>query len=186
MSLSVSKRMARVKPSPTGAVLALATRLRAEGRDIINLGIGQPDFRTPDHIVEAGIKALRAALAVRFENCGPENIVVFNGSKQALYAAFQTLCNPGDQVIIPLPCWVSFSAQVRLAGAEPVEVVGERVEVRRLVRRAPVRPQHLAPHVVGHDEEDVRLFLLGQRRPDCADRDDGGQHHHQTGTAPGA
>lgn len=105
---------------------------------MVSLAIGEPVVDTPEAVIAAtikalqqqktrysemaGIKALRAALAARFENCGPENIVVFNGSKQALYAAFQSLCNPGDQVIIPVPCWVSFPEQVRLAGGEPVFV----------------------------------------------------------------
>jgi aspartate aminotransferase len=66
--------------------------------------------------------ALRTALSGRFAGCGPGNIVVFNGSKQALYSIFQILCDPGDQVIIPVPCWVSFAEQVKLAGGEPVFV----------------------------------------------------------------
>jgi aspartate aminotransferase len=70
----------------------------------------------------AGLMGLRAALARRFDGCGAENIVVFNGSKQALYSIFQSICDPGDQVIIPVPCWVSFAEQVKLAGGEPVFV----------------------------------------------------------------
>jgi aspartate aminotransferase len=121
--------------------------MRQAGRSVISLAIGEPAVDTPAAVIEAtaaalqqqktrysemaGLKDFRAALATRFENCGPENIVVFNGSKQALYAAFQALCNPGDQVIIPLPCWVSFPEQVRLAGGEPVFVptVGHQLDV---------------------------------------------------------
>lgn len=136
--MKLSARVQSIEGSKTARFIPLLEQMRQAGRSVISLAIGEPAADTPPAVIEAtvkalqqqktrysemaGLKALRAALAVRFENCGPENIVVFNGSKQALYAAFQTLCNPGDQVIIPLPCWVSFPEQVRLAGAEPVFV----------------------------------------------------------------
>jgi aspartate aminotransferase len=137
--------MAAVKPSPTGAVLALATRLRAEGRDIISLGTGEPDFETPQHIRDAAIAAidagqtrytpidgtaeLKAAIRSKFsrEN-GLEfetsQIVVTSGAKQALFNLCLALLGPGDEAIIPAPYWVSYPDMVRLAEAKPVIVHG--------------------------------------------------------------
>lgn len=141
MSLSVSKRMAGVRPSPTGAVLALATELRAKGRDIISLGAGEPDFDTPQHIKDAAIDAiaagktkytpvdgtaeLKAAIQRKFarENqldYAPTDILVTSGAKQALFNLCIALLGPGDEAIIPAPYWVSYPDMVRLADAEPV------------------------------------------------------------------
>jgi len=136
--LKLSARVQSIEGSKTARFIPLLEQMRQAGRSVISLAIGEPAADTPPEVIEAtvkalqqqktrysemaGLKELRTALAGRFENCGPENIAVFNGSKQALYAAFQALCNPGDQVIIPVPCWVSFPEQVRLAGGEPVFV----------------------------------------------------------------
>jgi aspartate aminotransferase len=141
LSLSVSKRMARVKPSPTGAVLALATRLRAEGHDIISLGTGEPDFDTPQAIKDAGIAAiesgatkytpvdgtadLKAAIARKLQRDNnleyePSQILVTCGAKQALYDLCVALLGPGDEAIIPAPYWVSYPDMVKLADADPV------------------------------------------------------------------
>ena len=141
MSLSVSPRMARVKPSPTGAVLALATELRAQGRDIISLGTGEPDFDTPPHIREAAVAAiaagktrytpidgtaeLKAAIRAKFarENgldYDTSQIMVTAGGKQALFNLCLALLGPGDEAIIPAPYWVSYPDMVLLAEAEPV------------------------------------------------------------------
>ena len=143
MSLSVSQRMAAVKPSPTGAVLALATRLKAEGRDIISLGAGEPDFDTPQHIRDAAVAAiaagqtrytpidgtaeLKAAVQHKFErenglSYEPGQIVVTSGAKQALFNLCLALLGPGDEAVIPAPYWVSYPDMVRLAGAAPVIV----------------------------------------------------------------
>ena len=137
--------MAAVKPSPTGAVLALATRLRAEGRDIISLGTGEPDFDTPRHIREAAISAidagqtrytpidgtaeLKAAIQLKFarENgldFETSQIVVTSGAKQALFNLCLALLDPEDEAIIPAPYWVSYPDMVRLAEANPVIVHG--------------------------------------------------------------
>ncbi len=105
---------------------------------MISLAIGEPTVDTPAEVIEAtktaldrqatrysdmaGLNSLRTRLATQFDGRGAEHIVVFNGSKQALYAIFQTICDPGDEVIIPVPCWVSFSEQVKLAGGDPVFV----------------------------------------------------------------
>ncbi len=141
MSLSVSKRMAAVRPSPTGAVLALATELRAAGRNIISLGAGEPDFDTPQHIKDAAIEAinsgktkytpidgtaeLKAAIQRKFVRDNqlyyqPAEIVVSSGAKQALFNLCIGLLGSGDEAIIPAPYWVSYPDMVRLAGAEPV------------------------------------------------------------------
>jgi aspartate aminotransferase len=145
VSLTVSQRMAAVRPSPTGAVLALATRLRAEGRDIINLGTGEPDFDTPEHIRTAAIDAinagqtrytpidgtaeLKAAIQHKFNDENgldyeTSQIVVTCGAKQALFNLCLALLGAGDEAIIPAPYWVSYPDMVRLAGAEPVVVEG--------------------------------------------------------------
>ncbi len=143
VSLSVSKRMAAIKPSPTGAVLALATELRAAGRDIISLGAGEPDFDTPQHIKDAALQAiadgetkytpvdgtatLKQAIQQKFatENqlqYDPSQILVSSGAKQCLFNLCMGLLSPGDEAIIPAPHWVSYPDMVRLAGAEPVIV----------------------------------------------------------------
>ncbi len=141
MSLSVSPRMARVRPSPTGAVLALVTELRSQGRDIISLGTGEPDFDTPKHIRDAavaaisagetrytpidGTAALKSAIQGKFAR---ENglqyetsaIIVTCGGKQALFNVCMALLNPGDEAVIAAPFWVSYPDMVLLAEGEPV------------------------------------------------------------------
>ncbi|MGB5165296.1 MAG: pyridoxal phosphate-dependent aminotransferase [Woeseiaceae bacterium] len=141
MSLSVSKRMARVQPSPTGAVLALATELKAAGRDIISLGAGEPDFDTPQHVKDAaiaainrgdtrytpidGTAALKEAIQAKFERDNrlkfdASQIVVTSGAKQALFNLCMGLLGPGDEAVIPAPFWVSYPDMVKIAGADPV------------------------------------------------------------------
>ncbi|MGB5625550.1 MAG: pyridoxal phosphate-dependent aminotransferase [Woeseiaceae bacterium] len=143
MSLSVSKRMAAVRPSPTGAVLALATELRLAGRDILSLGAGEPDFDTPQHIKDAAVAAiasgqtkytpidgtatLKAAIQRKFARDNqlqyvPAEILVTSGAKQALFNLCIALLGPGDEAIIPAPFWVSYPDMVKLAGAEPVMI----------------------------------------------------------------
>ncbi len=141
MSLSVSERMARIRPSPTGAVLARATELRAAGRDIISLGTGEPDFDTPQAIKDAAVRAiadgatkytpidgtaeLKAAIQRKFSRDNelayePAQIIVTCGAKQALFNLCLGLLGPGDEVVIPAPYWVSYPDMVKLAGADPV------------------------------------------------------------------
>ncbi len=140
----LSDTLARVKPSPTIAVTSKAAALKAEGRDIIGLGAGEPDFDTPEHIRDAakraidngktrytavdGIPELKAAICSKFlrENgltYTPQQISVGTGGKQILYNALMATCNPGDEVIIPAPYWVSYPDMVLLAGGTPVPVV---------------------------------------------------------------
>ncbi|MGI9273149.1 MAG: pyridoxal phosphate-dependent aminotransferase [Woeseiaceae bacterium] len=141
MSLSVSKRMARVKPSPTGAVLALATELRAAGRDIISLGTGEPDFDTPQSVKDAAIAAIKAgatkytpiagtvelkkAIQRKFRRDNEldyelSQIVVNSGAKQSLFNLCVALLDAGDEAIIPAPYWVSYPDMVRLSDANPI------------------------------------------------------------------
>lgn len=141
--MRISQRLGRVKPSATLAVSAKAAELRSQGRNILSLSVGEPDFTTPEHICEAakkaiddrftrytavpGIPELREAVAGyfnRFYKAGAESkdVIITNGGKQALYELFQALVDPGDKVLIPAPYWVSYPAMVLLAGAEPVSV----------------------------------------------------------------
>lgn len=136
--MKLSSRIASAEASRTVRFTTLIEQLRAEGREIINLAVGEPEFATPKEIVAAarlalenghtrygpvaGLGALRSALAGSFEGYGPGNILIANGSKQILYGLFQVLLDPGDEVILPTPHWVSFSEQIRLAGGVPVTV----------------------------------------------------------------
>jgi aspartate aminotransferase len=139
----LSATLTRVKPSPTIAVTTLAAELKAAGRDVIGLGAGEPDFDTPDNIKAAakaaidagktkytapdGIIELKQAICAKFarENglsYTPAQISVGTGGKQILYNALMATLNPGDEVIIPAPYWVSYPDMVLLAGGEPVTV----------------------------------------------------------------
>ena len=136
--MRLSERLEAVTESKTVQFTSLLARRAAKGASIINMAVGEPEHETPLSVVAAtkqaldegktryspvqGIKALKSRLSEQIENFDEENIIVCNGSKQALYAIFQTLCNPLDEVIIPRPYWVSFSEQVKLASAVPVFV----------------------------------------------------------------
>ncbi|WP_116598626.1 pyridoxal phosphate-dependent aminotransferase [Primorskyibacter marinus] len=139
----LSATLSRVKPSPTVAVTTLAQELKAQGRDIIGLGAGEPDFDTPDNIKDAAIAAIRAgrtkytapdgmpelkaAICAKFarENgltYTPAQVSVATGGKQILFNALMATLNPGDEVIIPAPYWVSYPDMVLLGGGTPVPV----------------------------------------------------------------
>ena len=148
--MQLSKRARQIEPSRTARFIPAMAKLRGQGMDVINFAVGEPDFPTPPAIVQAtaealargetrygpvaGIPELRARLAQGVEGAAAENLVIASGSKQALYLIFQAICDPGDQVILPSPCWVSFPEQVRLAGAEPVMVSSpeNRIDAARL------------------------------------------------------
>ena len=141
MSLPIARRVQRVKPSPTMAATARAARLRAEGRDIISLTAGEPDFDTPDHIGAAGIEAIRTGLT-RYTDVGGTpalkdaiiakfardnelayeraQILVSCGAKQTLFNLCMAVLDPEDEAIIPAPYWVSYPDMVMLADAHPV------------------------------------------------------------------
>ncbi|MGR3625374.1 MAG: pyridoxal phosphate-dependent aminotransferase [Limimaricola sp.] len=139
----LSETLSRVKPSPTIAMTNKATELRAQGRDIIGLSAGEPDFDTPAHIAEAGRRAiadgktrytavdgipeLKRAICAKFKRDNgldytPAQVSVGTGGKQVLYNALMATLNPGDEVIIPTPYWVSYPDMVLLAGGTPVTV----------------------------------------------------------------
>ena len=139
MSL-VAERLAAIKPSPTLAVSAKAARLKAEGRDVISMGAGEPDFDTPQHIKDAaaeamkkgltkytaagGTPSLKKAIIAKFKrenglDYKPANVSVGTGGKQVLYNALMATMNPGDEVIIPAPYWVSYPDIVLLAEGKP-------------------------------------------------------------------
>lgn len=142
--LPLSNRIDKVAPSATLAVDMKAKAMKARGIDIIGFGVGEPNFATPEAIVEAaaaavvnpanykysptpGLTELRQAIASKtLRDSGyevePEQVVVTNGGKQAVYEAFQLIINDGDEVIIPSPYWTSYPEMVKLAGGKPVEV----------------------------------------------------------------
>jgi aspartate aminotransferase len=145
----LSRRMSRISPSPTLALSRTLAELRARGRDVVDLGLGEPDFATPKHIKQAGIQAiqndrtkytegsgtrpLREAVAEKFRRRGAavdaSNILVGAGGKQGLFTACQALFEEGDEVLLLSPYWVSFPEMIRLSGADPV-IVRTRVENR--------------------------------------------------------
>jgi aspartate aminotransferase len=139
----LADRLARVKASPTMAITALATELKAAGRDIISLSVGEPDFDTPENIKEAAIAAIRRgdtkytvfdgrmelkeAVAAKFKrenelDYEPTQVSVSSGGKQVLYNAMVATLSPGDEVVIPAPYWVSYPEMVLLADGTPVPV----------------------------------------------------------------
>jgi len=141
VTLAVSKRALRVKPSPTLAVTALAARLKAEGKDVIGLGAGEPDFDTPAHISAAGVQAinsgftrytnvdgvpeLKDAIIAKFQRDNGiryerSQILVSCGAKQTIFNLCMAVLDPGDEVIIPAPYWVSYPDMALLADGVPV------------------------------------------------------------------
>lgn len=141
MAFGLSDRIQGIAPSPTLAIDAKTKELVAQGLDIVNLSVGEPDFGTPEAAGQAAIEAIKAgftkytpvpgindlrkaiARKLKEENglaYEMDEIIVSNGAKHSLYNAFVAICNPGDEVIIPAPYWVSYPEMVRLTGAEPV------------------------------------------------------------------
>jgi len=139
--LAVSRRVQRVKPSPTLAVTARAARLRAEGKDVIGLGAGEPDFDTPAHISQAGIDAIQSgftrythvegidelkdAIIAKFQRDNGltyerAQVMVSSGAKQTIYNLCMAVLDPGDEAVIPAPYWVSYPDMVLLADGLPV------------------------------------------------------------------
>ena len=143
MKITLSERINRLKPSASIAAKAIVNDLRAQGRNIIDFTIGEPDLDTPAHIIEAaiaamrsgdthytptnGTPALRQAITDKLQrenglSFKPENIVVGAGAKQLIFEAFAATLNPGDEVIVPAPYWVSYPDIVALNGGSPVIV----------------------------------------------------------------
>ena len=147
MSLSLSKKAQAVKPSSTLAITAKAKELRASGIDVVGFGAGEPDFNTPKNVCDAAIEAintgftkytpasgtneLKAAISRKFKefnglSYAPNQIVVSNGGKQGLTNVFDALINPGDEVIIPAPYWLSYPEMVKMSDGVPVIVTGTK------------------------------------------------------------
>ena len=141
MPNQLSRRVQRVKPSPTLAVTARAAKLKAEGKDIIGLGAGEPDFDTPAHIADAGVEAIRKgftrytnvdgivelkdAIIAKFKRDNQityerNQILVSSGAKQTIYNLCMAVLDPGDEAVIPAPYWVSYPDMVLLADGLPV------------------------------------------------------------------
>ncbi|RAP39984.1 aspartate aminotransferase [Rhodovulum viride] len=153
----LSATLARVKPSPTIAVSTKARELKAAGKDVIGLGAGEPDFDTPQNIKDAakaaidrgetkytavdGLPELKKAICAKFKRDNgldyePAQVSVGAGGKQILYNALMATLNPGDEVIIPAPYWVSYPDMVLLAGGEPVFVEGRMEDGFRITPEA--------------------------------------------------
>lgn len=143
MNITLSKKAQNVSPSITLSINAKAKQMKADGINVISFGVGEPDFTTPDNIKNAAIEAinkgyttytpasglpqLKQAICEKLKNENnldykPENIVVSNGAKHSLYNIFQAICDPGDEVIVPVPYWVSYPDMVKMADATPVFV----------------------------------------------------------------
>jgi len=171
LGINTSDRVQRVKPSPTLAVTALANQLRAEGRDVIGLAAGEPDFETPDHVKQAAIKAinegftrytavdgtpsLKQAIINKFQTengltYAPDQILVSCGGKQSFFNLAQALLNPGDEVIIPAPYWVSYPDMVLLADGSPVIIDGDQSQGFKIT------PEQLEAAIT----ERTRLFVI--------------------------
>lgn len=141
MSVSISRIVQALQPSATLAMAAKAKQLKAAGRKVFDFSVGEPDFATPEHICAAaaaamqaghthytqsgGIPELRSAIAQSYQGrhgleYAPQQVVVSNGAKHSLHNVFTVLCDPGDEVLIPAPYWVSYAELVKLTGAVPV------------------------------------------------------------------
>jgi aspartate aminotransferase len=155
--MKLSDKIESIEGSKTVAFTALIRQLRQEGREIIDLAVGEPQFDTPAAVIDAtqkaldaqktryspanGISELRGLLAAQFSGYDIDNILITNGSKQALYMIFQMVCDPADEVIIPTPFWVSFIEQVKLAGGKPVPVATKDHQLNCEAIEAAVTPR---------------------------------------------
>lgn len=147
MALTLSKKAQAVKPSSTLAITAKAKELRAKGIDVVGFGAGEPDFNTPENVCDVAIEAikdgftkytpasgtneLKEAICKKFKEFNgldytPEQIVISNGGKHSLSNVFDAILNPGDEVIIPAPYWLSYPEMVKLSDGVPVFVTGEK------------------------------------------------------------
>jgi aspartate aminotransferase len=161
VALTISRRAQRVKPSPTLAVTALAARLKAEGKDVIGLGAGEPDFDTPAHIADAGVQAIRSGFT-RYTNVDGivelkdgisyerPQILVSSGAKQTIFNLCMAVLDAGDEAIIPAPYWVSYPDMVMLADGIPVTPSAGPEQGYKIT------PKQLAAAVTSK----TRLFLL--------------------------
>jgi len=150
----LSNRIKSIKPSATLAITAKIKALRAQGIDVIGFGAGEPDFDTPEYIKNAAVSSikngftkytpasgtleLKKAICDKFKDDNgldytPEQIIVSCGAKHSIYNLIQVMCNPGDEVIIPMPYWVSYPDMAKLAGAKPVFIQGVEKNAFKIV-----------------------------------------------------
>lgn len=143
MPTTLAERMNKFSGSPTSALIAKVAELKRQGKDVISLNVGEPDFGTPDYIKVAGIKAiadnftkytpgngileLREEIVKKLKNdngieYGLNEVTTAVGAKQAIASTMMVIAGPGDEVLLPIPCWVSYTEMIRLAGAKPVFV----------------------------------------------------------------
>lgn len=171
MKINLSHRVSQIKPSPTLSLSAAANRLKARGKPIINLTVGEPDFDTPEFIKQAarlaldegftkytavdGILRLKQAVVEKFKHENHldyllDQVIVSSGAKQSLYNLMQSLLNPGDEVIIPAPYWVSYPDMALLAEAKPVFISSSIESCLKIT------PQQLEAAI----NEKTRLFII--------------------------
>lgn len=143
MTITISKRAQAIKPSPTMTVSAMAKKMTAEGFSIVNFGVGEPDFNTPEYIkqaahqalddnftrytISAGIPELRQAIVEKLKRDNeleytPDDIIVSPGGKAAIITVLAAICDPGDEILIPAPYWVSYPSQVEMLDGKPVYI----------------------------------------------------------------
>ena len=166
--MKIAKRVSNLTTSPTMAVMEEAARLKAEGKEIIDFGVGEPDFNTPDNIKQkgheaidknftrytaaAGIKELREAVAAKYSrqygaNYTSSEVAVSCGAKHTLFNLAFVLFDEGDEVLVPVPYWVTFPEQLKMVGAVPVEV--ETLENDDFILRASTLERHLTSRTKG-------------------------------------
>ncbi len=152
----LSERIKNIAPSQTLAITAQVLKMKAEGKNIISFGAGEPDFDTPDNIREKAIEAIRGGFTHYTTDSGIQElkqavteklkkdngieyktseVLISNGAKHSLYNALMALCNPGDEVLLPTPCWVSYTEQIKLAQARPVFIPTSQKEQFQLTAR---------------------------------------------------
>ena len=146
MSIELSKKHLNLSPSMTLSIAAKASELKAQGIDVIGFGVGEPDFNTPQHIIDKAVEAmdkgltgytaasgtpeLKKAICNKLQKdngleYNPNQIIVSNGAKHSIYNALQAICNPGDEILVGIPYWVSYPELVKMADAEPVFIEGK-------------------------------------------------------------
>jgi len=139
--MTISERAKNINPSQTLAITAQALKMKREGKKVISFAAGEPDFGTPENIREKAISAIREGFSHYTTSSGiielkeailkklrqdneieykTSEIIVSNGAKQCLFNTILTICNPGDEVLLPTPCWVSYTEQIKFAGAVPI------------------------------------------------------------------
>jgi aspartate aminotransferase len=186
--MTLARRIRAVAPSPTLAIDAKAKQMKSAGMDVVNFGAGEPDFDTPDYIKEAAIQAIRSGYTkytpasgsielkeavcekLRRENhldYAPKEVIINCGAKHSIYNLFQVLINPGDEVLVPVPYWVTYPEAVRLAGGKPVflktsERSGFKLQASTLRRRITPKTKVLVlnspnnPTVAVYSEAELR------------------------------